>query len=810
MKTGILFFLLLVFSSSRIVGQIFSDQTEQYGIANYCQGEYGNGVSAFDWNNDGWDDLVLLRDNSIPMFYENNHNGFTQVFFNGLSEQRDIKSVYWVDFDNDGNLDLSINSLVNGMSLYHRTGPNSFQDITASAGILKYLAIEQGYGQAWGDFDKDGDLDFYHCNYNSVEIQGIAIHNHLYRNNGDLTFTDITAEAGIHLDMETSFLAVWTDYNNDTWPDLFIVNDRGIYPNHMYRNNADGTFTNVSQQIGVDHYMDAMSGTFGDYNNDGNFDVYITNTPEGNKLLKNDDGVNFADMSVPNNVQFFQWCWSSSWIDYDCDGWQDLMVSCSPAWQFPLDGNHFILQNQQHTFSLMWNSGFGEGASQTFSSARGDFNNDGYPDLVTHSELPQGTQIWINNATNAGNWLKVRLQAVISNPQAVGVLISAHTGESTQYRYSLMGEQYLSQNSQWEFFGFGQTNQIDSLVVLWPSGLRDVLYNIPVNQAIVVTEGLPQEPAISLVSGSLSFCYGDSVVFDAGIHDSYYWHTGETTRFITVHESDSVYVRIIDDGISQTLTAFVVTVFSDPVQEVISPDRICNGSNNGSIQLNVSDPSTINQITWSNGETGFEINNLEPGSYEVMIDYGPSCQSNYFIDIGQFAPFLVDSVLFYQSPDLIGCQSGWSATNLRSGGVGQVSVHWTVFDYLSSQLLLDSWGDTLLCLPASPPLTVNCIIEDEAGCSHSKQVIKDFPLTAGSVKSNLFMFPNPVNEELTIRGLKNAFHQINIFDNAGRLVMTTQATGDLVILNCSQLGAGLYHLSINNHELPIHSTFVKN
>jgi hypothetical protein len=695
------------------------------------------------------------------------------------------------------------------MSLYHRTGPNSFQDITASAGILKYLSIEQGYGQAWGDFDKDGDLDFYHCNYNNLEVNGISIHNHLYRNNGDLTFTDITAEAGIHLDMEASFLAVWTDYNNDTWPDLFIVNDRSIYPNHMYRNNADGTFTNVSQQIGVDHYIDAMSGTFGDYNNDSYFDVYITNTFEGNVLLRNGEGVHFDDLAAQNNVQFFQWCWSSSWIDYDCDGWQDLFVSCSPAWQFQLDGNHFILQNQEHTFSLMWNSGFGVGESQTFSSARGDFNNDGYPDLVTHSELPQGTQIWINNATDAGNWLKVRPQAVVSNPQAVGVLITAHTGETAQYRYTLMGEQYLSQNSQWEFFGFGQTENIDSLVVLWPSGIRDVLYNIPVNQAIVVTEGLPQEPGISLVSGSLSFCQGDSVVFDAGDHDSYFWYNGETSRYITVYASDSVYVRVIDNGISLTLPAMIVNVYSDPVQEVIFSERICNAANNGSIQLNVIDPSSINQITWSNGQTGFEINNLEPGSYEVILDYGPSCQSYHYVEIGEFPPFLIDSVLFYQSPDLIGCQSGWSATYLRSGGVGQVSAHWTVVDCLSSELLQEHWGDTLSCLPESPSLTVNCVVEDEEGCSHSKQVTKDFPLTAASVNNSLHLFPNPVREELTIRGLKNKLHQINIFDNAGRLVLTSHLSGDSVILNCSQLGAGMYHLSILDDELSIHSTFVK-
>lgn len=802
-------FILIAFCGSYVNSQVFTDVTASYGLANYCQGLFGNGLSAYDWNSDGWDDLVLLRDNHIPQFYENNHNGFTEVFFEGISESHDVKSATWVDFDNDGYLDLSLNSHDNGMSLYHRTGEQSFADISEEAGILKNPGLEWGYGQSWGDFDKDGDLDFYHCNYNDAQ-DGPYIYNHLYRNNGDLTFTDITVEAGLDTLMATTFLSVWTDYNNDSWPDLFILNDRNSYSNYLYRNNMDGTFTDVSAEVGMDYYIDGMSGTFGDYNNDGFFDVYMTNTyADGNILLRNNDGNYFDDVSAINNVQFFQWCWGSSWIDYDCDGLQDLFVSMAPAWQFSMEGNHFLLHNEQQTFNLVWNSGFGIGTSQTYSAARGDFNNDGYPDIVTHSELPQKTQIWINNATNAGNWLKVLPIATLSNPQAVGVLIQAHTGSTVQSRYTLMGEQYLAQNSQWQFFGFGNTETIDSLVVSWPSGQRDVLYNVAVNQALQVTEGLPTPPEISFVYGSMSFCEGDSVVLDAGEFDSYLWQDNSTDRYLTVSQSDSVSVRVSTNGNFQILPPLLITMVPNPVADFSFTHTICEGSSTGFAELQLASEDDINSIQWSNGASGQSVTHLSPGWYDVTINYGPGCSTYVDFEITEYQPFTIDTIIIYQILDEIGCQSQWAATAMHSGGAGEVIKYWQVFESGSSVPILAYTGDTLDCLPDIMLLDIACSISDEAGCTDTLMVSKEITLHTNRVAHPLRLYPNPTTGAVRISGMNSGKHRISVLDFSGRKIASFKREGSAAKVNLIGLPAGTYLLQVKTNDEVFYSTLIK-
>ncbi|MCB0820572.1 MAG: VCBS repeat-containing protein [Bacteroidetes bacterium] len=798
MKYLLLIALFLVFSSVPRA-QIFTDVTESYGIDNYCNSSYGNGVSAYDWNNDGWDDLVLLRNEHIPQFYENNHNGFTEVFFTGVTEDIDPTSVCWVDFDNDGNLDLSINSLQNGMSLFHRTGPYSFEDITESANVVKHPGIEWGYGQAWGDFDKDGDLDFYHCNYNNEAVSGQNVYNRLYRNNGDLTFRDITLFAGLDTSLETSFLPVWIDYDNDTWPDLFVVNDKDNFSNHMYRNNTDGTFTDVTAETGMDYYIDAMSGTFGDFNNDEFFDLYMTNSYQiGNILLENGDGIHFDNVSGQNNVQFFQWCWSSSWIDYDCDGLQDLFVSMAPAWQFSMEGNHFLLHNEQQSFSLNWNSGFGNGQSQTFSAARADFNNDGYPDIVTHSELPQKTQIWINNATNAGNWLKVLPVATASNPQAVGVLIQAHTGSTVQSRYTFIGEQYLAQNSMWQFFGFGDTETIDSLVLSWPSGQRDVLYDVTVNQTLQVTEGFPIASEISFVYGGISFCEGDSVVLDAGEFDSYLWQDNSTNRFLTVSQTDSVSVMVSTNGSFQILPPVLITMIPSPVTGFSFTDMICEGTSTGFAELQLTSEDDINSIQWSSGVQGTLISDLSPGLYNVVVNYGPGCSVDYEFEITEFPPFSIDSILIFQTSGVIGCQSQWAATAMHSGGDGEVTKYWQVFETGSSVPILEHTGDTLDCLPDIMLMDIACSISDEAGCADTLIVSKEIPLSFEHSFEQIRIFPNPGVGEFWIAGLSAGEHRINVFDLTGRVVQSNILTANQNYFNMVGLAAGCYRVLIEN------------
>ncbi|MEZ5174455.1 MAG: VCBS repeat-containing protein, partial [Bacteroidia bacterium] len=328
----------------------------------------------------------FLMTDSLPAFYENNHNGFTRVVFPGIDIQDEVKSVIFTDFDHDNLYDLSFTSFMGGCRLYHNTGDFVFEDITASAGIPNGTGL-MTFCQAWGDYDLDGDLDFFICNYNSDS--GNPGYDALYRNNGNLTFTNVTESAGIFSDLDPTFCAVWSDYNNDGLPDLYVLNDRASWRNFLYRNNGNGTFTEVGVSAGMSDFMDSMSATMGDYNNDGREDIYISNTPlDGNKLFRNNASFHFSDAAASLGAQIFGWSWGASWIDYNNDGKQDLFVSTQAFSPMAQPGGLYLLKNNLSSFDLVYNAGFQTVSGSTFSVARGDLNNDGFYDLITNSYAP--------------------------------------------------------------------------------------------------------------------------------------------------------------------------------------------------------------------------------------------------------------------------------------------------------------------------------------------------------------------------------------------------------------------------------------
>ncbi|WP_417291435.1 FG-GAP-like repeat-containing protein [Corallibacter sp.] len=481
---------LCLFSTQLQAQTNFVDIAQTSGVfINPGSLEYGSGISFCDFNNDGWDDITLGTDSGRQIeFFSNDQDGtFTRQFFLTADPSSQDRQVIWVDYDNDGDKDLYIASDANGSHLYNNDGALNFTDVTAAAGLP--VGNIYNWGVSWGDINNDGLLDVFISNRDDNLQQP----NLLYQNNGDGTFTDISTQAGIHNTGHLSFCSAFFDYNNDGWQDIYVANDKIFNENFLYHNNGDGTFTNVAATANVNIAIDAMSTTIGDFNNDGWFDIYVSNTPiNGNVFLKNNGDGTFSDVTNSTNTEFNGFSWGAVFLDADNDMNLDLYVSSSMDGSVPsLASAAFYHNNGNETFTIP-EEGFQNDTRISHSNAIGDIDNDGYPEIIVNNTNNANMFLWKNQGDLSNNWLKVRLSGVQSNKDGIGSVIEISVDGNKQYRYTLCGEGYISQNSSAEFFGVGSYNVIDYVKITWLSGMVDYIENVNANQELLVVEGSNQ------------------------------------------------------------------------------------------------------------------------------------------------------------------------------------------------------------------------------------------------------------------------------------------------------------------------------
>lgn len=482
----ILFILVAIRNSYSQIS--FTESAIPLGVtANYgsIPGGLGGGVSFCDFDNDGWDDLTFsTAAGDTVRFFKNNSGTFTEITLNGvLLASKETRQVIWVDYDNDGDKDLFIATADDSNKLYQNNGSFLFTDVTASAGFDTSPLYT--YGCSWGDYNNDGYLDAFLCFRDPNELNP----NKLYMNNGNGTFTDVTASAGLdNTSGYLSFCSSFIDYDNDGWQDIYIANDKPDKKNIMYHNNGDGTFTDTSIATGTDIGIDAMSTTVADYDNDGDLDIYVTNTFDGNVFLRNNGNSTFTDIANSNGTLMESIAWGAVFLDADNDMDTDLYVSSMLTDTSSELPSAFYENNGANMFSIPSNAGFDNDDAVSFSNAIGDIDNDGYPDITVSNFSPRNHFLF-NNNSDSNNYLKVKLQGTSSNRDGIGSWIQAYTDGNPQNRYTLAGEGYTSQNSNYEFFGFGTETLIDSLKVTWLSGTVDILYDVAVNQSLTIVEG---------------------------------------------------------------------------------------------------------------------------------------------------------------------------------------------------------------------------------------------------------------------------------------------------------------------------------
>lgn len=481
-------FLVLLCFVELLRAQVFTEVTAQLGISHNYPGNAGGGVSFCDFTGDGYDDLTLATgDGETIQFYKNN-NGSFELLPPLVPHQQEAKHVLWVDYDNDGDKDFYVATHIGANRLYRNTGNLIFEDVTVQANLP--VEDHRTFGACWGDFDRDGWLDLFFTERKWPAGQNNN-ENRLFRNNADGTFTEITAQSGAADYGKKPFCASFLDYNNDKWPDIYIANDK-LTINALLRNNGNGTFTDVSKETSSDLVMNAMGIAVGDYDNDGWQDMYIADIDDGNELLHNLGQTNgeqivFEEIADAAGVGYYGIAWGVNFFDADNDADLDLYV-CGMLSGANVISNVYYSNNADGTFSQPY-AGFEGDTTSSFNQAIGDFNNDGFPDIMVINTEPFASQLWQNSGTN-NNWVKFDLQGVLSNRDAVGTKIEVYANGHYQMRYTHCGIAFMGQNSGTETIGLGTATQADTVIVTWPTGHVDRLYNVAAGNRLLIIEGM--------------------------------------------------------------------------------------------------------------------------------------------------------------------------------------------------------------------------------------------------------------------------------------------------------------------------------
>ncbi|WP_243456790.1 FG-GAP-like repeat-containing protein [Polaribacter batillariae] len=430
-----------------------------------------NGVFEDVTKDAGLLDLSSLNNNDIPDSSED--SGYNGYKF-GAS---------WGDYNNDGFPDLLFTNAYS-IQLFKNNGNGTFVEVTTEAGFLKYNNC-YNTSATWFDYNKDGFLDLYIGDYASTTCDG----NSFYRNNGDGTFKEISKELGVQSKEKFTYMSMPIDVNNDGWLDLYLANDFG--ENDLYINKNGLSFENQTNEYQLNNNLNGMGLTVGDYNNDGYFDLYLTNILK-NALFKNNGNNLFEDVAVEENVLNATWAWNTRFSDFDLDGDEDLFVvnGFVGAKSKNVYFKNLLVEGQEG-FSKMSNEVGLVAKTYSIGSEIFDFDNDGDLDVFV-SNVEQSSFLYENKTIESSkaenpNWFKVHLKGTISNRNAIGTKLEIKTIKGSQYRF-YTGVGLFSQSLQPVHFGLNEANEILELKITWPSGEKETYLNLPVNKTILATE----------------------------------------------------------------------------------------------------------------------------------------------------------------------------------------------------------------------------------------------------------------------------------------------------------------------------------
>lgn len=485
-------------------GTLFADVSRAAGIVQTRQGdERAIGQAWGDYDGDGRLDLYVTDPEGPNTLFHNNGDGtFSRSPLTGQVSLPDAYSggATFVDYDNDGRSDLYV---VNwGANTLFRNEGGHFVDVTDVAGVGDPA---NGQSASWGDFDNDGYLDLYVANWACYPRCGrpsTGDSDRLYRNNGDGTFSDVTHWLNSKV-LGSGFIASFVDYDNDGDLDIYLINDEFIHPigNALWRNDGPGCkgwcFTEVSAQVNADTKVMGMGLAVLDYDNDGRFDFYFSNAGPMTLLRNQEDGtfVNVAPsagVDLPTGIG-----WGAVAFDYDNDGWQDLYLAVMTTTDGKgIPANPLWRNKGDGTFARI-HSGSGAGAvGPSMGAATADYDQDGWVDLVVGDAMFGYTLLRNQGAAHFPdhNWLT--LQLVGGGPvnrDAVGTRVEVRTADGRFQTQEVRNGVALGGGSELALhFGLGNAAGVD-VTVIWPNGRTQQFANVPANQRVILPYPLDTE-----------------------------------------------------------------------------------------------------------------------------------------------------------------------------------------------------------------------------------------------------------------------------------------------------------------------------
>ncbi len=501
----------------------------------------GSGVALLDYDNDGWLDIYLVNGSTYEALdgkarapraalFHNNHDGtFTDVTEKaGVTNERWGVGAVAADYDNDGFPDLFVSNY-GKCRLYHNNGNGTFTDVGEKAGV----AVQSwSTGSTWGDYDGDGKLDLFvpgyvhfevdkrppstsdtsPCNFRGVKTmcgpRGLPGEgDHLFHNNGDGTFTDVSVKAGVQDKAHYYGLAsLFIDVNGDGKPDLLVADDST--PNYLYLNKGDGTFEDASFASGYalnesGRETASMGIAAGDMQHNGRIDVYNTTFSDDYKPLYQNDGEgNFTDVSyqlgiAEPTVPFLGW--GTAFFDYDNDGWLDLLFANGHVYP-QADRNNWGTSFKQRAILFHSDKGKlelvpaveGTGLAKLAAArgvAFGDLFNDGKVDVVVNN-IHDTPSLFRNVDANRNHWLELKLVGTgKSNRDAIGARVYVTANGFRQRADVIAGGSYASSPDPRPHFGLGSATALNKLEIQWPDGTKEELKVPTVDAIYTITEG---------------------------------------------------------------------------------------------------------------------------------------------------------------------------------------------------------------------------------------------------------------------------------------------------------------------------------
>jgi hypothetical protein len=538
-----------VFAGDRL-GFSFTNVAEQAGLTavtvfggrdtnRYLLETTGCGAAFFDYDGDGRLDVFLVNGTTLEGFpkgqeptnhlYRNKGDGtFEDVTVRaGLAASGWGQGVCAGDYDNDGHEDLAV-TYWGQNRLYHNRGDGTFEDVTARAGLVS-PRTRWGTGCAFLDYDRDGRLDLFVANYIDLDLKtaptpetglcrykGVKVacgppglpggRNVLYHNRGDGSFEDVSEKSGITKTLSTYGLGVSTlDFDDDGWVDLYVADDSS--PSALYRNNHDGTFTDVAVTAGCAYSQDGkpqagMGVGIGDYDRNGTMDIFKTNFAGDTSTLYANSGGGFCEdrtfaSGIGTNTRWLGW--GCAFVDFENNGWLDLFLANGHVYPEVVQLKTEAGYRQRKVIYRNLENGRFEDVTERLGppaslpkaargAAFGDYDDDGDVDVVINN-VNDAPDLYRVESDPANHWLTIKLVGTRSNRSAIGARVRCTAGGITQTQEVRGGGSYLSQNDLRVHFGLGPAARVDRLEVRWPNGLTEEWSALAADRILTLKEG---------------------------------------------------------------------------------------------------------------------------------------------------------------------------------------------------------------------------------------------------------------------------------------------------------------------------------